>query len=443
MLQAVNKEVKPNIILINIDDLGWVDLSYNGSGYYETPHIDKLHSQGISFPKGYASAANSAPSRATMLSGLYSPKHGVYTVGTSARGKAADRNLTPVTNSEFLPDNSVTLPMALQKAGYTTCHIGKWHVGEDPLTQGIDVNIAGNRTGSPRGGHFAPYKNPNLKDGPNGECLTTRLGHEAVNYINASSDKKPFFLYYAPYTVHMPIQASKSLIEKYKKKEKTKAHNNPTYAAMIEAMDNTVGMIMDAIEARGISERTVIVFTSDNGGVYPISKQWPLRAGKGSFYEGGIRVPFIISQKGVFEGGKTYDVSVTQLDLFPTFMEMVGGVDLPQKLDGVSLLPLLTSGNTKAVEDRAIYWHFPAYLENGNIESKDTIFRSRPVSVIQQNNWKLIENYEDGSLELYDLIADPSEKTDMSKTEDKRTKSLYKKLNKWKKEVKAALPTAK
>ena len=440
-INAAEKDERPNIVLINIDDLGWSDLSYNGSEYYETPNIDKLHSQGVSFNVAYAAAANSAPSRASMLSGLYSPRHGVYTVGSSARGRVEERNLIPVANNLVLPDSTVTLPMALRGAGFATCHIGKWHVGEDPLTQGMDVNIGGSHWGSPKG-YFAPYKNPNLKDGPKGECLTTRLGSEAAQYIDTISSEKPFFLYYAPYAVHTPIQASRSITEKYRAKKGTEAHNNPAYAAMIEAMDNTVGMIMDALSSRGILEETVIVFTSDNGGVYNISKQWPLRAGKGSFYEGGIRVPFIIYQKGVIEDIKVDDIAVSQLDIFPTFME-IADASYSNKLDGVSLLPLLEGGSDKMMRNRVLYWHFPAYLEGGNAETKDPTFRSRPVSVIQHKNWKLIENYEDGSLELYNLDVDPSERTDLSEKEVKRVKSLYKRLNCWKREVKAELPTLK
>ena len=440
-LQAAEKEARPNIILINIDDLGWSDLSYNGSDYYETPNIDKLHSQGVSFNSAYAAAANSAPSRASILSGLYSPRHGVYTVGSPFRGRDKDRNLIPADNNLLLPDTTITLPMAFKNEGYSTCHIGKWHVGEDPLKQGMDVNIGGSHLGHPKS-YFAPYKNPDLKDGPKGECLTTRLGCEAASYIDTISSAKPFFLYYAPYSVHTPIQASDSLIEKYRAKKSTKAHNNPTYAAMIETMDNTVGMIMDALASRGILENTVIVFTSDNGGVYNISRQWPLRAGKGSFYEGGIRVPFIVYQKGLIEGYKIDDVSVSQLDLFPTFMDMADA-SFPKELDGISLLPLLTNGKSKTIKNRDLYWHFPAYLEGGNIETKDAIFRSRPVSVIHHKNWKLIENYEDGTLELYNLDVDPSEKTDLSTKETKRVKSLYNRLNCWKKETKAALPISK
>lgn len=432
------EDSKPNIILINIDDLGWADLGYNGSTYYETPHIDKLHKEGVNFSTAYAAASNSAPSRSSMLTGLYTPRHGVYTVNPAARGKAEDRSLIPAANNHLLPDSAEIIPMILREEGYATCHVGKWHVGYDPLEQGMDVNIGGTHMGSPRS-YFSPYKNKNLKDGVKGECLTTRLGKEAANYIDTVSTQKPFFLYYAPYAVHTPLQANDSLVTKYKNKQKTEAHKNPVYAAMIETMDNTIGMIMNAVTKRTLLENTIIVFTSDNGGVYHISKQWPLRAGKGSFYEGGIRVPFIIYQKGTFERGKEYDLAVSQLDLFPTFME-IAGIPISEKLDGLSLLPLLENGKDKRLVNRALYWHFPAYLEGGNEETTDAIFRSRPVSVIRHKEWKLIENYEDSSLELYNLITDISEKINLSEIETKKRNELYKMLTEWKKETNAALP---
>lgn len=436
---AQTPDVKPNIILINIDDLGWADVGYNGAKYYETPNIDKLHSKGVSFNTAYAAAANSAPSRASLLTGLYGPRHGVYTVNPADRGNPKDRKLMSAANNRHVHDSIETLPTALRSEGYATCHVGKWHIGNDPLKQGMDVNIGGTHLGHPKS-HFAPYRNPKLRDGANGECLTTRLGIEAVNYIDTVASEKPFFLYYAPFAVHTPLQANDSLIRKYQLKESSEAHNNPKYAAMVEVVDETVGMILKAVDERGILENTVIVFTSDNGGVYDISKQWPLRAGKGSFYEGGIREPFIIYQKGVFDGGKEYDVAVSQLDLFPTFIELAGG---SCSLDGVSLLPLLSEGRVGSeLSDRALYWHFPAYLEDGNVETRDAIFRSRPVSVVRHKGWKLIENYEDGSLELYDLEADPSEKVDLAELKPRKTKALYKMLNGWKLDTNAAMPSA-
>lgn len=432
---------QPNIILINIDDLGWADLGYNGSTFYETPNIDHLHSLGISFENAYAGASNSAPSRACMLTGLYTPRHGVFTVDPAARGKATDRKLIPCKNNHTVPDSFVLLPQVLKSAGYQTCHIGKWHITENPSSKGIDVNIGGNTAGHPKT-YFSPYKNPNLKDGPVGENLTDRLAAEAVNYIDTVSKTKPFFLYYATYAVHTPLQAKAELIKKYKEKQATKAHYNPIYAAMIETMDEAVGNVLKAVNRNGIAENTLIVFTSDNGGVYHISRQWPLRAGKGSFYEGGIREPLIVYMKGKYEGGITRKEPVSQLDFYPTFAQLANA-KMPYKTDGMSLLPLLDKGKTDYLNKRMLFWHFPAYLEavKGLNEGRDPLFRSRPVSVIRQGEWKLIENFEDNALELYNLEKDISEKQDVAKENPKVVKRLYKELLKWRKETNAPVPT--
>lgn len=440
-MAQVTKTQQPNIILINIDDLGWADFSYNGSTYYETPNIDRLHDMGISFQNAYAGASNSAPSRSCLLTGLYTPRHGVYTVGTPARGKSKDRKLIPYPNNLSVPDSFTLLPEVMKAAGYQTCHIGKWHVTKDPTTHGMDVNIGGYEAGHPNT-YFSPYRNPNLKDGPVGENLTDRLAAEAVNYIDTINKKKPFFLYYATYAVHTPLQAKADLIAKYKQKKASKAHSNPIYAAMIETMDQAVGNVMKAVERNGIAENTLIIFTSDNGGVCHISRQWPLRAGKGSYYEGGIREPLIFYMKGKYEGGITRQEPVSQLDLFPTFAQLANA-HVSFKLDGLSLLPLLDKGKTKYLNERPLFWHFPAYLQayNGVNESRDPLFRSRPVSVIRLGDWKLIENFEDGALELYNLKQDVSEKHDVAKENPKIVKKLYKRLLKWRKETNAPVPT--
>lgn len=441
-LCKTDKPQQPNIILINIDDLGFADLGYNGSTYYETPNIDKLHQKGISFQYAYAGASNSAPSRACMLTGLYPPRHGVYTVNPTERGKAKDRKLIPCKNNSAVPDSFTLLPEALKAAGYQTCHIGKWHITSDPTLKGMDINIGGNKAGHPKS-YFPPYKNPNLTDGPEGENLTDRLAAEAVKYIDTVDKSKPFFLYFATYAVHTPLQGKAALIEKYKQKKATPAHYNPVYAAMVETMDTAVGNILAAVERDGLSDNTLIIFTSDNGGVYHISRQWPLRAGKGSFYEGGIREPFIIYMKGRYEGGITRREPVSQLDLYPTLVTLAGG-KLSFVPDGENLLPLLDKGKTDYLNNRTLYWHFPAYLEAHKDlnEARDPLFRSRPLSVIRQGEWKLIENFEDGALELYNLHQDPSEKTDVSNKYPKIVKRLHKKLQRWRKETHAPVPTA-
>lgn len=431
----------PNIILINIDDLGWADVQYNGSTYYETPNINALHAKGLNFRYAYAGASNSSPSRACLLSGMNTPRHGVYTVDPPDRGKPEDRKLIPCPNKSVLDLSIVTLPQALKNAGYKTCHIGKWHIGYNPLQQGMDVNIAGNHAGNPST-YFSPYHNKNLKDGPKGEYLMDRLAHEAEVYLDTVGKERPFFLYYATYAVHTPLEAKKDLVEKYKKKAVTKDHFNPVYAAMVENMDKSVGSILNAVERNGISENTLIIFTSDNGGVYDISHQTPLRAGKGSFYEGGIREPFIIYMKGRYEGGKEFDVPVSQLDLYPTLVE-VAGAKPGKQLDGLSLLPFLNKNKKKYLTDRSLFFHFPAYLEGGNAETHDLKFRTRPVSVIIDKGWKLIKNYEDDSKELYNLKNDPSEKINLAETNEAKVKYLLTRLNTWINKEHAPIPQPK
>lgn len=436
---CAQQNIQPNIVLINIDDYGWADMGSNGSKYYETPNIDKLKAAGVWFSEAYAGAPNSAPSRACMLTGMYTPRHGMFTVGDSERGKATTRRLVPIGNKRILEDGIQILSQVLKDAGYQTSHIGKWHVTNDPTKNGMDINIAGSHAGHPAT-YFSPYRNKNLKDSEKGEFLMDRLGNEAVNYVQNASKEKPFFLYYAPYEVHTPLQAEPHLIDKYKNKKGTKAHNNPVYAAMVEAMDRNVGKVLAEIKALGIENNTLIVFTSDNGGVYNISKQWPLRAGKGSFYEGGIRVPMIVYQKGKYEQREIKHIPVAQLDLFPTFLELADISTKELTLDGKSLVPLLNRKD-KAYIERPLFWHFPAYLEQGNAETHDPIFRSTPASVVRKGDWKLIQYYETDAFELFNLRTDISEKKDLSKVEISKTEELKSILSEWKEQVKAPIPT--
>ena len=431
---------QPNILLINIDDLGWTDLSCNGSKYYETPNIDRLKEAGIWFSQAYAGASNSAPSRACMLTGLNTPRHGIYTVGTSERGKSENRKLIPIPNNEILPDGIQILPKILHDAGYQTFHVGKWHVTEDPIPSGFDVNIGGNHSGHPKK-YFSPYKNPNLADGKDGEYLCDRLGNEASELIKNADPDKPFFLYYATYAVHTPLQAKPELISKYEQKESDNNHHNPKYAALVQSMDENIGKVLKALKESGREENTLIIFTTDNGGSFDISKQRPLRAGKGSFYEGGIRVPFIVYQKGVFEKDEISDVAISQMDIFPTLMEYAGIESDGLIFDGKSLVSLLENKKDKELNERPLFWHFPAYLERGNSDTKDKYFRTRPVSVVRKGDWKLIENYETNDYELYNLSEDLSEKHDLASSNKEKVNELSSILNNWKKEVNAPIPT--
>jgi len=284
------KQEKPNIIVILIDDLGWRDVGFMGSKYYETPNIDKLAGKGMVFTNAYAAAANCAPSRACLMSGEWTPKHGIYTVDNSDRGNTKDRKLIPTPNTRTLASNILIFPEILKRAGYTTCHAGKWHLTDNPLQRGFDVNIGGSHAGSP-GSYYPPYKNvPSLIAPTAGYNLTNLIMDKTLDFVKSVSDK-PFFLYYAPYAVHTPIQAVKSLLPKYKSKDEWNGQNNAEYATMVENVDAQIGRLIDLLESSGKLENTFILFTSDNGGVYDITKQWPLRAGKGSAYEGGIREP--------------------------------------------------------------------------------------------------------------------------------------------------------
>jgi len=340
---AQKRAAKPNIVFILIDDMGWRDVGFMGSKYYETPNIDKLASQGVVFTNAYANAANCAPTRACIMSGQYTPRHGIYTVNNSDRGNAKLRKLVPTKNTTVLADSNVTVTEALKSAGYVCAHIGKWHLGDDPKTQGFDINIGGNQAGHPRS-YFSPYKNEDLPDGPVGEYLTDRLTDEALKFIETTKTR-PFFLYLPHYAVHSPIQSKPEMQVKYKNKEPSLGHHNPKYAAMIESVDKGVGRIMHKLDELGIAENTVVFFFSDNGGVKKTTSMEPLRGGKGCYYEGGVREPTTVRWPGVVEPGTTCDTPIIGIDFYPTLLDIAGAKKPAGKLlDGVSLVPLLRGG---------------------------------------------------------------------------------------------------
>jgi len=430
---------KPNIVLINIDDLGWRDVGFMGSKYYETPNIDKLATQGMIFTNAYAAAANCAPSRACLMSGQWTPRHGIYTVDNSDRGKSKDRKLIPTPNLVTLADSIQVIPEILKRNGYVTCHSGKWHLSDDPLQRGFDVNIGGCHAGNP-GSYYPPYKNVPSLIAPSADYyLTNLIMDKTLDFVNSVSGK-PFFLYYAPYAVHTPIQPVKSLLTKYENKAEWNGQNNAEYATMVENVDAQIGRLVDLLESSGKFENTFILFTSDNGGVYNITKQWPLRAGKGSTYEGGIREPMFVYWKGKIAEGTKCDVPVTNLDFFPTILD-VAGISKPtgKILDGQSILQVLT--NKGDLGERPLFWHFPIYLEGGNIETQDTIFRTRPGSSIRLGEWKLIQYFENNNLELYNLKEDIGEKNNRAKSNPEKTNELLGLLEKWKKYTHAPIPT--
>jgi arylsulfatase A-like enzyme len=441
--QARHNQKRPNIVFIFIDDMGWRDVGFMGSRYYETPNIDRLAAQGMVFTNAYSNAPNCAPARACLLSGQYGPRHGVYTVDSSSRGRSKFRKLIPIENTTVLNSNIVTIAEAIKPAGYVSASIGKWHLGNDPqsgpIGQGFDVNVAGYSAGHPKKGYFVPYNNPELPDGPEGEYLTDRLTDEALNFIETNKDQ-PFFLYLPHYAVHTPLQAKEELIEKYKEKPGSNGQNNPKYAAMIESTDEGVGRIMDKLDEMGLTENTIVFFFSDNGGVKNITSNQPLRGGKGMLYEGGIREPMVVRWPGVVRPGTTSDTPVIGIDLFPTILEMA---DIPtpkgKLLDGESIVPLLNMQGD--LDRKAIFWHFPAYLQGKAEGARDPHFRTRPAGAVRAGDWKLIEYFEDGDLELYNLANDISEQNNLAKAMPEKATELQQLMLSWRKEVNAPVPT--
>jgi len=429
---------KPNIVFILVDDLGWADTGFMGNPVYETPNIDKLSKEGVAFTNAYAPAANCAPSRACMISGKNTPRHGIYTVGSSERGKSANRKIIPTPNTETLADDFITIAEALKKNGYTSASIGKWHIGDDPKTQGFDINIGGSHAGHPAS-YFSPYKNKALQDGKDGEYLTDRLTNEAINFMSTNKEK-PFFLYLPYFTVHTPLQGKKEKVTKYTSKIKGDDRFNAKYGAMVESMDENVGKLLNSLEELKIADNTIIIFFSDNGGLASVSSQFPLRGGKGSYYEGGIRVPCIIKWPSKIEEPKTTDIPITGLDIFPTLMDVVHDKS-EYDLDGISLLPFLTENRN--IEERALFWHFPIYLESVNPkkeEARDPLFRTRPGSVIRKGKWKLHEYFEDGEFELYNLETDLREQVNLANENPEKVKELYEELNNWRLKTNAPVP---
>jgi len=435
------KAAKPNIVLYFIDDLGWTDVSFMGSKYYETPHVDQLAREGMKFMDAYACAPNCAPSRACLMSGLYGPRHGVYTVANSDRGQAKFRKLVPIKNTTELAGRFVTMAETLKSAGYVTATMGKWHLGDDPTTQGFDVNIAGKHWGSPSGGGYhSPYNYPNLVTKEKGEYLTDRLGQEACKFIEKNKDN-PFFLYLTHYAVHTPIQSKPELKAKYQKKPTVGGHKNAAYAGMIESMDDSIGAVQATLKRLKLDDNTIVIFFSDNGGHGGVTSNAPLRGSKGMLYEGGIREPLVVKWSGVTKAGSTCREPVIGVDFYPTFME-AAGIKRPKnlKLDGLSLVPCLKDASVSLGRE-ALYWHFPAYLQG--YTARHGAFRTTPSAAIRVGDWKLIEFFEEGELELYNLREDLSERNNLAAKMPEKTKELHASMLKWRKATKAPVPTEK
>ena len=449
---------KPNFIFILIDDLGWKDLSCYGSTFYETPNLDRLAAAGTRFTNAYAACPVCSPTRASILTGRYPATLGLTNfIGGSTRGRLIDAPYV-----DHLPLEGKTIGRALKDAGYRTYYVGKWHLGGEPYwpeKHGFDVNIAGCHWGMPRS-YFSPYSMPNLEDGPDGEYLTDRLTDEAIKLIE-NNGSEPFFMYLSHYAVHIPIQTPDRYIEKYEQKARELDLNqqktfdegdffpcehkkdrriirrllqsDPPYAGMVENLDENIGRVFEAVDRAGLTENTVIIFTSDNGGLATAEGSptcnAPLSEGKGWMYEGGTREPLIVKCPDVVEAGSLCDVPVTSPDFYPTILEMAGLELIPeQHCDGVSFLSLLKGTNN--LDREAIFWHYPHYGNQGGT----------PGSSVRCGDYKLIEFFEDGRVELYNLREDVSEEHNIAKDKPDVTKRLKGMLADWREKVEAKIP---
>ena len=425
-------ESKPNIVFFLADDLGWTGLRSFGSDFYETPNLDRLADEGMKFTNAYAACTVCSPTRASVMTGKY-PARLHLTSFIPGQERPFAKMKTPDW-TKGLKTDEITLPEVLRKKGYRTHHIGKWHLEfpnrpeEGPTAHGFATTVD-----KPKGtkGYFMKAKG---QEKP--RYVTDYFAEEAVDRIENRGDD-PFFLYFAFHVPHTPIQGREDLVAYFEKKvDPAATHHNPVYAAMVKSMDMAVGKVLDTLEAQGIADETVIVFTSDNGGLTQrygkhdaFTENLPLRRGKGSAYEGGVRVPTIVKWRGHTEGGSFCDAPIMTIDWMPTFTEMAGIEALDSSIDGKSLLPLL-EGRTDSLE-RDLFWHFPHYHAGGD----------GPYSAIRSGDWKLIERLEDDSLELYDLEADPGEQNNIVDSDPAAAKRLQEKLLAWRKEVGAQMPT--
>jgi len=434
---------QPNIIFIMADDLGYTDTGTYGSTYYETPNIDKLAAQGLKLTSHHH-AQNCQPTRAALMSGQYGPRTGIYTVGGIDRFDWQSRPLRPAENVTSLPLNITILPQPLKAAGYATAMFGKWHLGESgghhPGDRGFDEALVSD------GKHIHFETNPKT-DIPKDAYLADFLTDKAIDFIQRKKDS-PFFLYLPHFGVHSPYQAKKELIEKFKAKPGVGGHNDPVYAAMIASVDESVGRIMAKLDELKISENTVLIFTSDNGGVGgyereglmkkggDVTDNTPLRSGKGSLYEGGTRVPFIVRWPGITHPATTCGVPTIHVDLYPTLVEIAAAqAPAAQPQDGESLVPLFKDPTATLKRD-AIFQNFPGYLGAGA-----NTWRTTPVATIINGDWKLMEFMEDKHLELYNLRDDISEKTNLATTQAEKAQALLAKLHTWQTAIKAPMPT--
>lgn len=458
LVAALSPAAPPNVVFFLADDLGWRDLGCYGSQFYETPNIDGLASSGARFTQAYAACPVCSPTRASIMTGKYPVRLRVTDYISPNGGNQPEqwnRNtmLLPSSYSDRMPLEEVTMAEAFRDSGYATFFAGKWHMGPEgfwPQDQGFDQNKGGWEHGGPWGGdnYFSPYGNPNLDDGPEREYLPLRLARETQQFIAEQRDS-PFFAYLSFYSVHTPLMTTRELEDKYAAKaarfsfagprflqegfrEARQVQDHAVYGGMVEALDTAVGMVLDALEENGLASKTIVVFMSDNGGLSTSegspTANLPLRGGKGWMYEGGIREPMLIRAPGVSEPGSAIDAPVTSVDFYPTLLELAGLRKRPdQHVDGTSLVPLLRG---ERFNREPLYWHYPHYGNQGGA----------PSAALRDGDWKLIQWYEDSSIEVYNLANDPGERYNLAGLLPERSKSLQERLEAWLKDVDANMP---
>ncbi len=427
-----------NFVFILIDDMGWSDSGCYGSTFYETPNIDRLAGEGMRFSDAYAACPVCSPTRASIMTGKY-PARLKLTDFLVGRRLGDNSPILPAEYRHYLPLEETTIAEALKPVGYTSAHIGKWHLGREPYypkAQGFDLNVGGTHSGMPRDYFYPAWgDNPPIEGRP-GEYLTDRLTEEAEKFIENNSGR-PFLLYLSHYAVHIPLQAKQEMIDRYRARANPEAaQNNTIYAAMIESVDESLGRVIKKLKELNLADRTAVFFMSDNGGLSveegpntPATSNAPLRAGKGYLYEGGIREPMIVRWPGVIPPGSICRVPVTSVDFYPTILEMAGlEYDPANPVDGVSLVPLLKQ--TGVPKREAIYWHYPHFSNQGGM----------PGGAVRKGDWKLIEFYEDGSLELYNLKEDIGERNNLAGKRPEKAARLRRMLDDWRKAVKAVMP---
>jgi arylsulfatase A-like enzyme len=447
---------KPNFIFFLVDDLGWADLGINGSTFHETPHIDALAKSGMRFTSGYAAASICSPTRASIMTGRHPVR---VNITDWLPGMGHDRAYNPrflhIDDANEMALEEVTIAEVLKESGYKTFFAGKWHLGSEgflPTDQGFDINIGGHDKGSPPGGYYAPWTNPYLEAKSENEYLTERLTAESIDFLKTQDSDEPFLLYLSYYNVHTPIQPYKKRVGHYEEKAKDMfagetptiaerrgtsraRQDNPDYASMVAAVDDSVGEILDSLADLGLAENTVVIFFSDNGGLTTLggrvapTSNLPLRSSKGWLYEGGIREPMIVRAPGVTAPGSVSDTPVVSMDFFPTMLDLAG---LPRRgdlhADGESLLPILRGEQTTQTDP--IVWHYPHY--HGSTWT--------PGAAIRDGDWKLIEFYEFDEVELYHLREDIGEQNNLVASHPAKAAELRAKLRNWQSVMNAQMP---